>query len=94
MEGLNLVVMTEDQLNGIIGKLDQIENKLLQLAVNEKGKKLSAEEAVEYLGIEDKGTLYAWARQGKIPHKKVGSRVFFDSKELDDWMSRPVVERT
>lgn len=94
MDGVNLVVMTEDQLNGILGKLDQIDRKLREAEENSKGKRLSAEEAAQYLGIEDKGTLYAWARQGKIPHKKVGSRVFFDSKELDDWMSRPVVERT
>lgn len=93
MDGVNLVVMTEDQLNGILGKLDYIEAKLKAAESASKGKKLSAEEAAEYIGLEDKNTLYAWARQGKVPHKRVGARIFFDSKELDDWMSRPVAER-
>jgi excisionase family DNA binding protein len=48
---------------------------------------LSAEEAGEYLGIR-KGTLYVWARKGTIPSVKIGRRLLFDVRDLDEMIER------
>lgn len=89
MDGVNLVVMTEEQLNGILGKLDLIQQKLDEAEEHSKGKKMTPEEATEYLGLKNRETLYKWVRESKIPHIRVGSLIFFDSKELDAWSYRP-----
>jgi len=48
---------------------------------------LSAEETARYLGIK-KGTLYVWARSGKIPSVKIGTRLLFDVRDLDELIER------
>jgi len=48
---------------------------------------LSAEETARYLGIK-KATLYVWARTGKIPSVKIGTRLLFDVRDLDELIER------
>ncbi len=48
---------------------------------------LSADETAKYLGIK-KGTLYVWARSGKIPSVKIGTRLLFDVRDLDELIKR------
>jgi excisionase family DNA binding protein len=91
MEGVNLVVMTEDQLNGILNKLERIEQMIVMSEVVKEDRIMSAPETAGYLGIQLQ-TLYGWARQRKIPHRRVGSNVYFSKNELDDWSRRDVIE--
>lgn len=49
---------------------------------------LEIEEAAALLKVEV-GTLYAWAAQGKIPSRKVGSLVRFHRGELMAWTVPP-----
>lgn len=39
----------------------------------------------EYLHIA-KSTIYKWAEESYIPHKKLGKRVIFIKNEIDDWV--------
>lgn len=91
MEGVNLVVMTEDQLNGILDKLERIEQMVVKSEAVKEDQIMKAPEAARHLGIQLQ-TLYGWARQGKIPHRRVGSNVYFSKQELDDWSRRDVIE--
>jgi DNA repair protein RadD len=52
---------------------------------------LSLEEATEYLGI-GKTALYALARQGRIPSRKIGKKWIFEKAQLDVWIrgNKPV----
>lgn len=52
---------------------------------------LSVSQAAEYLGIA-KQTLYQWCSEKKIPHKKIGSKTFFDADELDAWIGKRSVK--
>lgn len=47
-------------------------------------KVLSAQEASELLGIHPV-TLLRWAREGRIPHRRLGRKVTFRASELDSW---------
>lgn len=87
MEGTAMVIVPEHWLNEISEKLDL----LLQEKPSQKEpeKVMTAEEAAEYLQI-NRNTIYQWARQGKIPCRKVGSKVYFSRSELDDWARREV----
>ena len=44
---------------------------------------LSVEGSARYLGVR-KSTIYSWAAQKKIPSVKIGRRLLFDRKDLDD----------
>jgi excisionase family DNA binding protein len=45
---------------------------------------LSAEEAAKLLRMHPV-TLLRWAREGRLPHRRFGGRVFFRASELDAW---------
>lgn len=47
-------------------------------------KVLSAREASDLLGIHPV-TLLRWAREGRIPHRRLGRKVTFRASELDSW---------
>ncbi|MFX3626069.1 MAG: helix-turn-helix domain-containing protein [bacterium] len=48
-------------------------------------KPLNVNEASKYLDIA-KPTLYALTSKRKIPHMKVGKKLYFDKAELDSWL--------
>lgn len=47
---------------------------------------MKPEEAAKYLGIKYQ-TILEYARQKKIPHIRIGRRVFFRQEALDVWMN-------
>lgn len=53
-------------------------------------KKLSVDEAADYLGIARR-TLYNWSSARKVPHIKAGSRLLFDQAELESWLEARAV---
>ena len=48
-----------------------------------KRRLIDIEEAAHYLGLK-KSTLYSWAWSRKIPSVKMGRRLLFDLKDLDE----------
>lgn len=48
---------------------------------------ISVEQAEAYLGIK-KSTLYVWAGRGVIPSVKMGRRLLFDLRDLDQMIER------
>lgn len=48
-------------------------------------KKLTLDETAEFLRRSPK-TLYTWTSEKRIPHLKVGGRLLFDEKELEEWL--------
>lgn len=79
--------MTNEQYTELSERLDRIENllALASLEPREGHPTMDASEAAAYLRM-DRNTVYRWAREGRIPHVKVGSRYYFYKTELDDWM--------
>jgi excisionase family DNA binding protein len=54
---------------------------------------ISAEAAAELLDLHPV-TLLRWAREGRIPHHRLGRRVVFRLSELDNWLNsgQPLVQ--
>ena len=48
---------------------------------------LAINELAEYLRVKT-GTIYSWVSQKKIPYKKFGRLVRFDTKEIEEWTKR------
>lgn len=48
---------------------------------------MNINEAAEYLGFAVH-TLYGWTSQKRIPHVKIGGRVRFDKRKLDQWLEQ------
>lgn len=47
--------------------------------------RLNLIEAAQYLGVS-KGRMYQYTHTRTIPFHKLGKRIFFYTKELDDWL--------
>jgi excisionase family DNA binding protein len=48
---------------------------------------ISATEAGKLLGLHPV-TLLRWAREGRIPHRRLGRKVTFRTSELNSWYAR------
>lgn len=46
---------------------------------------IGTKEAATLLGV-CRNTLYTWVHSGKVPHRRVGSRILFSSKVLEAWI--------
>lgn len=53
---------------------------------------MAAKEAGIYIGGPDTPvsyyTMLQWAKRGKIPHCKIGSRVLFSQEAIDTWIEQ------
>lgn len=49
--------------------------------------KLSLNELAEYLSIEE-GKIMEWVGSGRIPAEKDGEKLFFDRKEVEEWITQ------
>ena len=54
---------------------------------------ISAKEAGQYLSLST-DTIYRMASQKKLPYLKIGERILFDVKALDQWISKHMVKET
>jgi excisionase family DNA binding protein len=52
---------------------------------------ISASEAGQLLGLHPV-TLLRWAREGRIPHRRLGRKVTFRASELNAWYKRSTLE--
>lgn len=91
----NIVVTTPEQLHSIVAQaVEAIIPKLAehQKRANESKPKenLTLMEAVEYLAElgapTTKSSLYNFTFQGKIPHRKIGTRNIYSRTELREWV--------
>ena len=55
--------------------------------MNMENRLLSVEGSARYLGVR-KSTIYSWAARHKIPSVKIGRRLLFDRKDLDDLIEK------
>ncbi len=53
--------------------------------------KLSLKEVSKYLGVSDK-TVYRMVSNREIPHYKIGRKLVFDTKDLDQFLASCRVE--
>ena len=78
-----VVVVPVDWLRRIEEKIDALSAD--QPVPEEPGTTMDTKEAAAYLQV-DPNTIYRWAREDKIPHVRVGKKLFFYKGELDSWM--------
>ena len=48
---------------------------------------MSATEAGQLMGVHPV-TLLRWAREGRVPHRRLGRKVTFRASELNSWYAR------
>ena len=73
-----LVTLSED--------ITFIKNNLRPATIEEIEQPLNVEEAKAFLNLENPQTVYRMVREGRIPHHKKGSRLFFYKSELNQWI--------
>jgi excisionase family DNA binding protein len=87
-------------LNEFLGMLaDLLAEKYFE-RVDERMKKIpelrrliTAKEAGQYLSLSTE-TIYRMASQKKLPYLKIGDRVLFDVRALDQWIGKHMVKET
>lgn len=66
---------------------DRVLARLATMPATRPKRLLTVVEAAEYLG-KSKQAVYHLLNQGKIPRKRIGARVMFDLRELDQWLEQ------
>jgi len=64
---------------------EEVESILKELSQKPLPERLSLAEAAQYLGIT-KSTMYGYTCARKVPYYKFGRRIFFYTKELEEWL--------
>lgn len=59
--------------------------KILQLSDKEKVFYMNVAMVSDYLHVA-KSTIYKWVETGFIPHNKLGKKVLFVKKDIDQWV--------
>ncbi|MCP9762966.1 helix-turn-helix transcriptional regulator [Lacihabitans soyangensis] len=91
----NIVITTKEMLEGII---EETVNKAISACLHLQGSTKLVHDPTkdEFLNIESassftklaKQTLYQMVCERRIPHLKIGARVFFYRNELVEWMKQ------
>jgi len=64
-----------------------MENIFIPPQQNSRSKRfLEAKELADYLELPTLSTIYRWVKNGTIPHRKMGGRIFFVKQEIDQWI--------
>jgi len=63
------------------------EGAILNGKINMLHKNMSLREVSEFLSIEESKIL-EWVNAGKMPVKREGENLFFDRKELEEWLNK------
>ena len=80
MDEIVVISISPDKLKNMIR--DVIRDEMISIEKKKKEKELmNARELCQYLNIHP-GTLNNWKRDGKIPFKRMGKRVFFEKAEV------------
>lgn len=86
MENL-MVLITREELQSIIeDAMDQTWKERQEVNPDSSGPTVMDIEAFcAYTGLS-KQTVYRKTRSGAVPHSKRGKRLYFDKKEVDEWL--------
>lgn len=79
-------------VNGIYSAINSLREDIREELGRQRSTILSFTEATAYLRLAE-GTLREFVRLGKIPHHKVGRRIFFNRIDLDQWFEKHRVIR-
>ncbi len=82
---MNLVVISAEQLSELIAQSIRQELSMQARTTALSNKPFNLNEAAVYLGLPP-STIYQLTAKREIPHKKLGKRLVFLQKELDDWI--------
>lgn len=65
------------------------------MTVTATPEKMTTREAAEYIGVTP-GTLSVWRSVGRhdVPYRKIGTKVVYFKKELDEWLESRKRTRT
>lgn len=68
-------------------EVENVVKEFINNEASESDKWFDIDELCDYLpGKPTKATIYRWAKQGKLPAKKYGSRLAFLKSEIDQWL--------
>lgn len=75
-----------EKVETIEDKIDALTALVSRLLPNPTKKRLTLSEACEFLGYA-KSTVYTKVSSKQIPYSKIGKKLYFDSEELEKWIS-------
>lgn len=87
MENIIVVTISKKELESLIEQvIHRVLNGILPSHL-EEDKLLSVKETAIFLKIST-ATLYEYTRNQKIPHSKIGNRIYFSKNELMIWIKK------
>lgn len=89
MENVIISALTQDQIRQIFR--DEIENFFSIRETIADDKMLTIEQASDLLKLKI-ATIYTLHSRGEIPAHKRGKRLFFSTKDLNQWLKKPTTQ--
>jgi excisionase family DNA binding protein len=84
----NLIITTADELTAIIKSiLTEFQSAPTEKPQSETDTLMKPKDVCELLRISN-GTLFSWKKQGKIPFRRLGRRIFFVQSDVLNAMKK------
>lgn len=84
--------MTKSELIDLVRQSVRAELNIVPLAEQANEKLLKPKDVCQLLKISN-GTLFTWKKEGKIPFRRLGRRIYFVEKDVIDAMRKINAER-
>ncbi|MGB0863165.1 MAG: helix-turn-helix domain-containing protein [Saprospiraceae bacterium] len=86
MQG-TFITLSKNELQKLLDdQAINIVNQMKAMVIDSKRKQgLNVKEASELIGLKTP-TIYQYASEGKIPHRRIGRRLIFNRTELIEWV--------
>lgn len=86
-QGLTMVMMPREEFDGIVAKLDRLEQLISDRNSQDRANEwIESEEARKILGISPK-TWQTYRDQRRIPFSKHGRKIYVRRQDLDDFLT-------
>lgn len=87
MKVIQIESLTKEELILLIRESVRAELNLVPIAEQTNEKLLKPKDVCELLHISN-GTLFSWKKEGKIPFRRIGRRIFFVEKDVIEAMKK------
>jgi len=89
---MKVVQLEEEKMNELIGKIDNVEQKISKLENLKATQKkwLTVKEAADYLSVTPR-TMFNYMSRGRIPYSNFGGKVLFLQDHLSEFLQKHMI---
>jgi hypothetical protein len=79
---MEAVILTSEQYNNLVSRLDNLNGKLEENSKNPQNVFLDNQEFIQLMNIS-KRTAQTWRDEGKVSFSQIGSKIYYKMKDVE-----------